>query len=170
MVFCDRHFGGINYPVGGVGLIAEEMADGITERGGHIVYKANVKEIITESAPAAAAAASNGSSSGSSATGPAGLTATGVRLADGRVYKGKVVISNATRWDTFEGLIGEQQMPESERLFRKRYKKSPSFFSIHMGVKADVLPDDTDVHHILLEEWEKMEAPRGTLFVSMPTL
>lgn len=28
MVFCDRHFGGINYPVGGVGQIAEEMADG----------------------------------------------------------------------------------------------------------------------------------------------
>ena len=28
MVFCDRHFGGINYPVGGVGRIAEEMAAG----------------------------------------------------------------------------------------------------------------------------------------------
>jgi prolycopene isomerase len=28
MVFCDRHFGGINYPLGGVGKIAEEMADG----------------------------------------------------------------------------------------------------------------------------------------------
>lgn len=28
MVFCDRHFGGINYPVGGVGQIAEEMAAG----------------------------------------------------------------------------------------------------------------------------------------------
>lgn len=30
MVFCDRHFGGINYPVGGVGQIAEEMAEGST--------------------------------------------------------------------------------------------------------------------------------------------
>lgn len=28
MVFCDRHFGGINYPVGGVGAIAENMVDG----------------------------------------------------------------------------------------------------------------------------------------------
>lgn len=28
MVFCDRHFGGINYPVGGVGQIAEQMAAG----------------------------------------------------------------------------------------------------------------------------------------------
>jgi len=167
MVFCDRHFGGINYPLGGVGLIAEEMADGITEKGGHIVYKANVKEIITRPPPPAAESSSS-SSSGSG--GEPALKATGVRLADGRVYQGKVVISNATRWDTFEGLVGEQQMPESERLFRKRYKKSPSFFSIHMGVKADVLPEETDVHHILLEEWGKMEEPRGTLFVSMPTL
>ena len=29
MVFCDRHHGGINYPAGGVGRIAEEMAAGV---------------------------------------------------------------------------------------------------------------------------------------------
>lgn len=34
MVFCDRHFGGINYPVGGVGQIAEEMAAGEYGYGG----------------------------------------------------------------------------------------------------------------------------------------
>ena len=30
--------------------------------------------------------------------------------------------------------------PPAERLFRQRYKKAPSFLSIHMGIKADVLP------------------------------
>lgn len=29
MVFCDRHFGGINYPVGGVGRLGEDMAQGM---------------------------------------------------------------------------------------------------------------------------------------------
>jgi prolycopene isomerase len=86
------------------------LAAGITERGGHVVYKANVKEIITEPLPGHEASSS--SSSGSD------VQATGVRLADGRVFRGKVVISNATRWDTFEGLVGEQKMPESEKLFR----------------------------------------------------
>lgn len=52
----------------------------------------------------------------------------------------QTVISNATRWDTFEYLMEQQALPRSEQLFRKRYKKSPSFISIHMGVKADVLP------------------------------
>ncbi|GBF98578.1 carotene isomerase [Raphidocelis subcapitata] len=172
MVFCDRHYGGINYPKGGVGLIAEEMVAGIEERGGRVIYKANVKEIITEPADAATTAGGGGASSsgGGGGGGGGGLRATGVRLADGRVYRAKTVISNATRWDTFEGLVGEQRMPESERLFRKRYKKSPSFFTLHMGVRADALPADTDVHHILIEDWARMEEARGTLFVSMPSL
>lgn len=48
MVFCDRHFGGINYPVGGVGKIAEVLAEGFVEKGGKLLYKANVKKIILE--------------------------------------------------------------------------------------------------------------------------
>lgn len=149
MVFCDRHYGGINYPVGGVGAIPEAMAEGIREHGGAVEYKANVKEIVMDTA---------------------NNRAVGVRLADGRFYKGKVVISNATRWDTFEGLLGEEKLPESERLFRNRYKKSPSFLSIHMGVKADVLPPGTECHHIIVEDWKEMETPYGTLFVSIPSL
>lgn len=44
--------------------------------------------------------------------------AVGVKLADGRVFRGRTVVSNATRWDTFENLLGEQDMPEAEQLFR----------------------------------------------------
>eukprot|EP00887_Chlorella_sp_A99_P000482 scaffold17.g482.t1 len=151
MVFCDRHFGGINYPVGGVGIIPERMARGLQEHGGRVEYKANVKEILVEGEGEAA-------------------RAVGVRLADGRVYRGKTVISNATRWDTFEGLIGEDKLPPSEALFRGRYVKAPSFLSIHMGVRADVLPAGTDCHHIVVEDWAKMMEPYGTLFVSIPSL
>jgi hypothetical protein len=46
------------------------------------------------------------------------LLTAGVRLADGRVFRGRTIISNATRWDTFEGMMGESNMPESEKLFR----------------------------------------------------
>ena len=42
-VFCDRHFGGINYPRGGVGRIGESLAEGLTERGSHVEYKAHVR-------------------------------------------------------------------------------------------------------------------------------
>ena len=83
--------------------------------------------------------------------------AVGVRLTDGRVYRGRTVVSNATRWDTFERLVGEERLPPSEVLFRGRYTKAPSFLSIHMGVRADVLPPGTDCHHIVVEDWAKME-------------
>ncbi len=39
-----------------------------------------------------------------------------------------------------------------------------------MGVKAEVLPDKTECHHIILEKWEKMADSGGTIFVSIPTL
>lgn len=45
-VLCDRHYGGINYPVGGVGGIAKSLAEGLVDQGSEILYKANVKSII----------------------------------------------------------------------------------------------------------------------------
>lgn len=151
MVFCDRHYGGIHYPKGGIGEIPRTLAEGIEDLGGRIEYKANVKEIVLEGEGA-------------------DRRAVGVRLADGRVYRGKSVISNATRWDTFEGMIGEERLPESEKLFRQRYKKSPSFFTMHLGVRAEALPAGTFCHHILLEDWATMEEARSVLFVSIPTV
>ena len=67
-------------------------------------------------------------------------------------------------------MIGDEKLPEGEKLFRKRYKKAPSFFSMHLGVRAEVLPPGTDCHHVILEDWDAMEDSRATLFLSMPTL
>jgi prolycopene isomerase len=147
MVFSDRHYGGINYPKGGVGQIAQKLVEGLEKAGSQIRYKARVTEIICQE-----------------------NRAVGVKLASGEVYRAKRVISNATRWDTFEKLLPPEQMPRSEQKWRQRYKKSPSFFSLHLGVKAETLPPGTDCHHILLESWERMEAAIGTIFVSIPTL
>ncbi|MBW4683019.1 MAG: carotene isomerase [Microcoleus vaginatus WJT46-NPBG5] len=147
MVFSDRHYGGINYPKGGVGKIAEKLVEGLEKAGGQIQYQAKVSEIITEKG-----------------------RAVGVKLTTGEVYRAKRIISNATRWDTFEKLLPAEQMPVAEKKWQERYKKSPSFLSLHLGVEASVLPADTDCHHIVLEDWERMEDPEGTIFVSIPTL
>jgi phytoene dehydrogenase-like protein len=263
MVFCDRHYGGINYPKGGVGGIAEAMAEGLESRypfssssssagggggggakakGALVVYKAGVQEILLERDEAATAA---------DGTAP-GYRACGVRLADGREFRARAVVSNATRWDTFERLLlregkggkgggaseergarmtatpeaaelraasaalaaeeaaaaakAQQQqragsrsdaststsssssssgsgnsshraaaatmqsLPATERAFRGRFRKAPSFVSLHVGVDAAAVPAGADVHHIVIEDWAKMEDPRGTLFVSVPTL
>jgi len=147
MVFADRHYGGINYPKGGVGTIAQKLAEGLEQAGGKIEYKAKVAEIILE-----------------------GDRAVGVKLVSGQEYRAKRIISNATRWDTFEKLLPAAAMPKAEKQWQKRYQKSPSFLSVHLGVAAEVLPPGTECHHVLLEDWASMEKSEGTIFVSIPTL
>ncbi|KAL2534518.1 Prolycopene isomerase [Abeliophyllum distichum] len=148
MVLCDRHFGGINYPVGGVGEIAKALAKGLVDQGSEILYKANATNIILQ----------NGK-------------AVGVKLSDGRQFYAKTIISNATRWDTFGKLLKKEDLPEEEKRFQKAYVKAPSFLSIHMAVKADVLPQDTDCHHFILEDdWKNLEKSYGSIFLSIPTV
>ena len=147
MVFSDRHYGGINYPRGGVGQIAQKLVEGLEKAGSQIQYKARVTKIILEKGKAV-----------------------GVELATGKTYRAQRIVSNSTRWDTFEKLLPAEKLPASEKRWQSRYQKSPSFLSLHLGVAAEVIPERANCHHIILEDWEKMEASEGTIFVSIPTL
>lgn len=147
MVFCDRHYGGINYPKGGVGQIAQKLVEGLEKAGSEIRYKSKVKQILLEKGKAI-----------------------GVELNSGEKYFAQRIVSNATRWDTFDKLLPTEAMPKKEKRWQQRYQKSPSFLSLHLGVRADFLPIGTECHHILLEDWKKMEQEQGTIFVSIPTL
>jgi len=147
MVFSDRHYGGVNYPRGGVGQIAQKLVQGLEKVGGEIKYQARVKRILTRRGKAV-----------------------GVELANGNVYYAKGIVSNATRWDTFNKLLPEEMKPADEKKWQQRYKKSPSFLSLHMGVRAEILPQGTHCHHILLDNWNQMADVEGTIFVSIPTL
>jgi len=161
MVFSDRHAGGINYPKGGVGVIAEKLVAGLESHGGSIRYKARVTKVMIE----------NGQ-------------AVGVRLADGEEIRARRVVSNATRWDTFEteqensdvqrprsaALVDSAHTPKAETTWRRRYKPSPSFLSLHLGVDAAVIPEGFHCHHLVLEDWAEMESEQGVIFVSIPTL
>jgi prolycopene isomerase len=192
MVFSDRHAGGINYPKGGVGVIAGKLVAGLERHGGAIRYRARVVKVLLEQG-----------------------RAVGVRLAGGEELRARRVVSNATRWDTFgdpdgvaqrpgggnqsahggglrhgsagelpdgggqhrtgeampsQTLIDGADTPAAERTWRRRYKPSPSFLSLHLGVRAELIPAGTHVHHLLLERWEEIEAEQGTVFVSMPSL
>ena len=170
MVFSDRHAGGINYPKGGVGVIAGRLVAGLERYGGAIRYRSRVVKVLLEQG-----------------------RAVGVRLAGGEELRARRVVSNATRWDTFgdpdsagprpggaaklpsktmsgQSLIDGADTPAAERTWRRRYRPSPSFLSLHLGVRADLIPEGTHVHHLLLERWEEIEAEQGTVFVSMPSL
>ena len=147
MVFSDRHAGGINYPKGGVGVIAAKLVAGLESHGGAIRYKARVTQVLLDN-----------------------NTAVGVKLASGEELRARRVVSNATRWDTFGALVDAAHTPKAETTWRRRYKPSPSFLSLHLGIDAQIVPQAYHCHHLLLERWEEMEAEQGVVFVSMPTL
>jgi len=165
MVFSDRHAGGINYPRGGVGVIARKLVAGLERHGGAIRYKARVTNVLLEGEGT-------------------GARAVGVELASGEQIRARLVVSNATRWDTFAttaetddvcrpasaALVDAAHTPRAETTWRRRYKPSPSFLSLHLGIDAAVVPEGFDCHHLLLEDWSAMEAEQGVIFVSMPTL
>ena len=154
MVFSDRHAGGINYPKGGVGTIAEKLVAGLESHGGEIRYRSRVTDVIIED-----------------------RQAVGVRLADGQELFARRVVSNATRWDTFAGdgspsatLVDLGNTPVAEATWRRRYQPSSSFLSLHLGVRAGVIPEGMHCHHLLLENWNELESEQGVIFVSIPSL
>ena len=153
MVFTDRHVGGINYPRGGVGKIAEKLVSGIEKLGSKIRYKANVTEILIKDEKAV-----------------------GVRLSNGEEIYSNIIVSNSTRWDTFgleakkKGLIANKNVPKSEYKWAETYKPSPSFVSIHLGVEKNIIKDNFNCHHIIVENWDNLENEKGVVFVSIPTL
>lgn len=165
MVFSDRHAGGINYPRGGVGVIAEKLVAGLESHGGQIRYKARVTRVLFDG------------------EGP-NAQAVGVQLASGEQIHARRVVSNATRWDTFAtateddtvqrpasaALVDAGHTPAAEGRWRRRYRPSPSFLSLHLGVEASLIPAGFHCHHLMLEAWSAMEDEQGVIFVSIPTL
>ncbi|MBO8232211.1 carotene isomerase [Prochlorococcus marinus str. MU1402] len=153
MVFTDRHAGGINYPKGGVGTIAEKLVAGIEKLGSQIRYKANVTEILLKD-----------------------KKAVGVKLSNGEEIYSDIIVSNSTRWDTFglkdkkKGLIESKNVPKSEYKWSETYKPSPSFVSIHLGVEKNLISNSFNCHHIIVENWDELESEKGVIFVSIPTL
>ena len=153
MVFTDRHAGGINYPKGGVGKIAEKLVSGIEKLGSKIRYKANVTEILLKDGKAV-----------------------GVKLSNREEIHADIIVSNSTRWDTFglkdkkKGLIPRENVPKSEYKWSDTYKASPSFVSIHLGVEKNLISNNFNCHHIIVENWDELENEKGVIFISIPTL
>ncbi len=153
MVFSDRHAGGINYPIGGVGVIAQKLVSGLERHGGKIRYKSRVKKILLSN-----------------------QKAIGIELISGEKIFAEKIISNATRWDTFGGtetsqnLIDAENVPASEIHWRKNYVPSSSFLSLHLGINGKSISNWKHCHHLILDDWSEMEGEQGVSFVSVPTL
>ncbi|MDX2127456.1 MAG: NAD(P)/FAD-dependent oxidoreductase [Chloroherpetonaceae bacterium] len=140
---ADRHHGGINYPIGSSGVIAETLVKGIEKYGGRVRFSTPVEEVLIEKGKAI-----------------------GVKLQNGEVHYAKVIVSNATIWDTFGRLVKEKKYHIDE----SKFEISPSWFQLHLGVDASIFPEGFHVHHIIAEDWKNYRQLGGTIRVSAPSL
>jgi phytoene desaturase len=108
----ERAFG-VHYAMGGVQAIADAMAGVVKDQGGFVVQGAEVDEVLV-----------------------ADGRASGVRLADGRVLPGEVVVSNADPGTTYTRLLRHQPVKRwtAPKLMRSRW--SMGLFVWYFGTKG----------------------------------
>ncbi len=105
------------YPVGKSQAISNALVKFIETRGGKILLRTNVDGIVTKD-----------------------HAAVGVRASNGKVYGGRVVVSNANAYDTFHRMMpGEAEFLKDFLGRMDRYKVSFSLFQVFLGLKKDLV-------------------------------
>lgn len=156
---AKHYFQGGNYPVGGSARIAETIAPKIEAAGGVLLTNAEVEEIVVRDGKA-----------------------TGVRMADGRVLRAPIVVSNAGAANTYGKLLS----PEDRRQigFAKALEDIPpsaAHLSLYIGFdhssaelnlpKANywIYPDEYD-HDLNVERFvADDQAPFPVIYISFPS-
>ena len=142
----------LEFPMGGSGALVDALVRGVEKFGGELVLGTHVEEIIVEGEGKA-------------------KRATGVRTRDGKVYKAKrAVISNATLWDTVP-MLPPDAMPREWIEAATSTAMCESFMHLHLGIDAAGLPDDLEIHHIYVEDWDRgVTAEQNMVLVSIPSV
>jgi phytoene dehydrogenase-like protein len=104
------------YPRGRSQTISDAFVKFIEERGGKVLLRTRVERILAE----------NGAASG-------------VRTADNRDYKARVVVSNANAYDTFHKLLEPSDLLRDYLARMDRFSVSLSAFQVFLGLKTDLV-------------------------------
>jgi len=105
------------YPIGGSLAMAQAVAHRFHELGGNIHYDARVVEILVEN-----------------------NTAVGVRLANGQVFHGDIVISAADGHKTIFNLLNGRYVNDTLKRYYDELPVSESIMQFSIGVKRDMAP------------------------------
>lgn len=152
----------MDYPIGGSQAIADALSRAVEKRGGSVLLKAHVEELMCED----------------QVVGGGEGRCVGVRLADGSEVRANVaVVSNAPVWATANLLPQAQRTKVGEKLGGSNLDApatppTPSFMHLHVGFRADGLPaEKLGMHHITIESWDKpVTAEDNCVFVAVPSV
>ncbi|XP_031490086.1 prolycopene isomerase, chloroplastic [Nymphaea colorata] len=138
----------LEYPLHGSGAIVDALVRGIRKFGGRLALGTHVDSIIVE----------NG-------------RAVGVQLSSGlSVRARKAVVSNASMWDTLN-LLPAESVPSSYRDKVNKTQQCESFLHLHLGFDAKDIPEDLEIHHIVVNDWKRgVDADQNVVLISIPSV
>jgi len=161
-MFSERNSGNsdISYPIGGSEALVDALVRGIEKYGGKLLLQSPVEEILIQSGKAV------------------GVKLTKKKSTDKeeRIRARHAVVSNASLWDTVKllpsGTATKSTAGGVEKL-AKQASSTPlcgSFMHLHLGINATDLPSDLQIHHLIVNNWQDIEAPQNICIASIPTV
>ncbi|MDH4271022.1 MAG: NAD(P)/FAD-dependent oxidoreductase [Candidatus Aminicenantes bacterium] len=118
--------GGGYYPIGKSQKISDALVRFVEEKGGKVMLRAKVQEILIKD-----------------------HAAYGVRTADGTEHLAKVVVSNANAYDTFHTMMNEKEFLKDYLARMDKFTASLSSFQVFLGLKKDLVREigitDTEI-------------------------
>lgn len=111
----DYFENGGSYVKGTSQALSDSLAKAITDAGGNVLFGAQVDSILTDKG-----------------------RATGVRTHDGREFKAKAVICNASAPQVFGKLLPSGSVPKEEQSKLDNYTYSPSSLIVWLGLNQDI--------------------------------
>lgn len=154
-MFMERNGGNstIDYPLGGSGAIVDALTRGIHKYGGKVLLSTNVENIILENDKA-----------------------TGVRVKSLKhkslttIKARKAVVSNASVWDTAKMLKSSGFDNPAVLEEKLGTPTTGSFMHLHLGIDATDLPENLECHHLIVNQWDDIEAPQNVCIISIPSV
>lgn len=155
----------LDYPMGGMGSLANALVTGLNRHGGELQLNSRVDQLMLSDKDGKA-------------------HCSGVILADGtQIRARKGVVSNAPLWNmlklmqnSVEGTFNKEDNPAVAEAIRKlkadadKMEMTGSFMHLHLGIPADGLPDDIECHHSVLNFNDDITDPQNLVIISIPTI
>ncbi|ACK72018.1 FAD dependent oxidoreductase [Gloeothece citriformis PCC 7424] len=143
----ERNRAGVEYPKGGSEAIVNALVRGFKRWGGELRLKSHVDKILVEKGKVA-----------------------GIKLNKGEIIKAKIVISNASLWDTYSQLLNPEDLPADYRVQSLKTPTVESFMHLHLGIKSDGLEGLTGHHVVVHDERKDISEPGNTCMISIPSV
>ncbi len=139
---------GVYHVRGGIGGLAETLADKVQALGGQVLYRRRVTRIQVEEGRAAGV-----------------FVRQGRRARDEEFIPADFVVANLTPW-SLDALLGDDS---PARLRREVARLTPGWgaFALHLGVEAGRLPLDLPDHHQIIESYDGPLGEGRSLFISL---